>query len=634
MKYLLVLFIFSFTVKLAASDELYPVKAIPDNLLTNANAVYRLDKAVFEIEKEERATYKLHQVITILSDQADDLAYFQVGYDNLRKVKSLEAYVYDKNGKEIKKYKEKDFTDYSNISGFSLYEDNRVLVADLSQKSYPYTVEIIYEIQFKYLYTIPDWSVIPGYKMSVQASEYTLIYPIELKPRHKLLNSNLEATITQDNGVEQKIWNFGAFEAVRSEPFSKGLSSYAPILQLSPSKFSYEGYSGDMSSWDGMAKWQNKLNQGLNDLSKETIAEVKNLVTDLPDDISKVKAIYKYMQSRTRYVSIQLGVGGFKPFSAGTVDKVGYGDCKGLSFYTKCLLEVAGIDAYYSWIYGGKTSPEVDKEFPYDNFNHIVLFVPLATDTLWLECTDQKIAPGYLGDFTSDRYALVLEPNKAHLLRTPKYRKEENTILMSAKVNIDAEGNAITEMQSNFIGLGAGYNKLDYFITQSLIDQEAWLRSYISMSEFSISSFEIVDQKTDMPQIDLSVDFSLRGAVAKTSDKFYLRPTMLHPLIIDLRNEKNRKSEIYFPLNSYFEYEVDFSLPDGYSIDKIPLTTELNTDFGSYKIEFEKLEQGLKCKRYFYPSKGTFPAEAYDQFKAFYDAIKLAEKQQIVISKI
>lgn len=634
MKYLLVLIIFAFAGTITASDELYTVKSIPDHLLTNANAVYRLDKAVFEIEKEERATFKFHQIITILSDQADDLAYFQVGYDDLRKIKSLEAYVYDKNGKEIKKYKEKDFTDYSNISGFSLYEDNRVKVADLSQPNYPYTVEIIYEIQFKYLYTIPDWSTIPDYKVAVQSSEYTLVYPLELKPRYKLLNSNLEPTVSQEKDIEQLSWKFGEFEAVKSEPFSKGISSFAPILQLSPSKFSYEGYSGDMSTWDGMAQWQNKLNQGLNDLPKETIAEVKKLVANLPGDKDKVKAIYKYMQSRTRYVSIQLGVGGFKPFSAGTVDKVGYGDCKGLSFYTKCLLEAVGINAHYSWIYGGKTSPEIDENFPYDNFNHIVLFVPLASDTLWLECTNQKIAAGYLGDFTSDRYALVLEPTKAKLIKTPSYGQKENSIKMSAKVSIDQEGNANTKMESNFIGLGAGYMNLDYYITQSTIDQEKWLRSYISMSEFSVNNFEITDQKSDLPQIDLKVDFTLRGAVAKTSDKFYLSPTMLDPLIINLRNEKNRKSEIFFPVSSFFEYEVDFNVPEGYAIDKIPLSTELNTDFGSYRIVYEKLEDGLKCKRSFYPNKGTFPAESYDAFKAFYDAVKLSEKQQVIISKI
>jgi hypothetical protein len=634
MKYFILLLFLSFSIVLVASDVKYPVKEIPDNLLLNANAVYRLNKATFEIEKAERASFNVHKVITIMSDRADDLANFWVGYDNLIRIKSLEAYVYDKNGREIKNYKEKDFTDYSNISGASLYEDSRVKVADLSQNSYPYTVEIIYELQFKYLFSIPDWKGVPSYKVSVQSSEYALIYPKEFKPRYKMLNSNLEPIITQQKDREQMKWDFGQFEAVKSESYSKGISSFSPVLQLSPSKFSFEGYSGDMSTWDGMAKWQNKLNEGLNDLSDKTINEVKNLVADLTDEKAKVKAIYKYMQSKTRYVSIQLGVGGFKPFSAGTVDEVGYGDCKGLSFYTKCLLEAVGINSYYSWIYGGKTNPEVDKDFPYQSFNHAILFVPLAKDTLWLECTDQKIPAGYLGDFTSDRYALVLEPTKANLIRTPRYGAAENTIKMTAKVTIDEKGNANTSMESSFIGIGSGYRNIDYYITQSTSDQEKWLRSYIDMSDFSVNNFEIKQQETEIPQIDLQVDFSLRGAVAKTSDKFYLNPTMFNPIIINLKNEKDRKSAIYFPLNSFFEYEVAYETPEGYSIEKIPTPGELKTTFGSYKIEYEKSEKGLKCKRSFYPSKGTFPADEYEQFKAFYDAIKLLEKQQVVISKI
>ncbi len=619
---------------LQASDDIYAVKSIPDHLLANANAVYRLDKAVFEIEKEERANYKVHQVITILSDQADDLAYFTVGYDALSRIKSLEAHVYDRNGKEVRKYKEKDFTDYSNISGGSLYEDNRVKVADLSQTNYPYTVEIAYEIQYKYLFFVPGWSVIPTYKVSVQSSEYTIIYPPELKPRFKLANSDKTPKITVEKDLEQMKWEFDDFEAVRMEPFSKGISSFAPTLQMSPSKFSYEGYTGDMSTWDGMAKWQTKLNEGLNDLSTETIAEARNLVANLPDDKSKVEAIYKYMQSKTRYVSVQLGVGGFKPFSAGTVDKVGYGDCKGLTFYTKCLLEAVGINSYYSLIYADEVKLELDLDFPSKKFNHVILFVPLEQDTIWLECTSQKVAAGYLGDFTSDRYALVLEPDKANLIKTPKYGKKDNAIRMSSKLTIDADGNADAVMQSHFIGVGTSYKDLKFYISKPIVDQEKWLRRYISMSEFSVNRFELTDKKTDVPQIDLSVDFNLRGAVAKTSDKFYLNPTMLHPVVISLKNEKDRKSDIYFPIDYYFDYEVDFSIPEEYTIESIPNATSLNTEFGSYEIAYEKVEDGLKCKRSFYPTKGTFPATSYEDFKAFYDAIKLSEKQQIIISKL
>ena len=59
------------------------------------------------------------------------------------------------------------------------------------------------------------------------------------------------------------------------------------------------------------------------------------------------------MQSRTRYASIQLGIGGYKPAPAMEVSEKGYGDCKGLTNYMSALLKEAGITSYYTWVKSG-----------------------------------------------------------------------------------------------------------------------------------------------------------------------------------------------------------------------------------------------------------------------------------------
>jgi transglutaminase-like putative cysteine protease len=72
-------------------------------------------------------------------------------------------------------------------------------------------------------------------------------------------------------------------------------------------------------------------------LPEETKAKMRALIGDEKNPIMKAKLIYDYVQQKSRYVSIQVGIGGWKPMDASDVDRLGYGDCKGLTNYTKAL---------------------------------------------------------------------------------------------------------------------------------------------------------------------------------------------------------------------------------------------------------------------------------------------------------
>ena len=61
------------------------------------------------------------------------------------------------------------------------------------------------------------------------------------------------------------------------------------------------------------------------------------------NDTDKISALYKYMQDKVRYVSVQVGIGGWQPIEAETVDRLSCGDCKALANYMESLLDVAGI---------------------------------------------------------------------------------------------------------------------------------------------------------------------------------------------------------------------------------------------------------------------------------------------------
>jgi hypothetical protein len=94
--------------------------------------------------------------------------------------------------------------------------------------------------------------------------------------------------------------------------------------------FKLDNYKGDMSTWKGFGKFIYELSKGRDVLPDDIKQQVKSLTARASSDVEKIKILYDYLQKNTRYISIQLGLGGWQPFEATYVAKKGYGDCKAL----------------------------------------------------------------------------------------------------------------------------------------------------------------------------------------------------------------------------------------------------------------------------------------------------------------
>jgi len=109
----------------SAEKPEYAIDKIPDALKSKANAVIRNRVLVITVLANGTAEENCHTVISILNKNGEDYGVFTEFYNKFSSISNLEGAVYDEKGKRIEKLSD-DFNDFSAISGFSLYEDNRV----------------------------------------------------------------------------------------------------------------------------------------------------------------------------------------------------------------------------------------------------------------------------------------------------------------------------------------------------------------------------------------------------------------------------------------------------------------------------------------------------------------------------
>ncbi|NRA91299.1 MAG: DUF3857 domain-containing protein [Psychroserpens sp.] len=320
---------------------------IPSELQKNANAVVRSDATNIQIFDIDRMVITNKRIITIFNSSADSKLGAFVYYDKGTNIKKLEARVYNSVGEEIKKIRQRDFVDQSAVSGGTLYSDTRVKYLDYTPVSYPYTMHLETEVEYSTTAFIPSWTPIEGFHTSTQNSSYKIenltSIPLKVKPMN-FEDFNIEKL----GEVHYAVKNL---KALKYESYSPSFEKFAPKLKVSMEEFMMEGVAGSNSNWNDFGKWMNdKLIAGTQDLPDAVINEVIALTKDAESDIEKAKIVYQYMQGKTRYISVQVGIGGWKPMLASDVERLGYGDCKGLTNYTKAMLDEIGVPNYYTVI--------------------------------------------------------------------------------------------------------------------------------------------------------------------------------------------------------------------------------------------------------------------------------------------
>ncbi|AWV98065.1 DUF3857 domain-containing protein [Arcticibacterium luteifluviistationis] len=608
------------------------VSQIPEELMESADAVIRFDKTEFLIESTKESNTKRHWAITIMNARgAEEHELFRAYYDDFSKVRKIEGILYDAQGKEIKNLRGKDVEDYA-LSGFSEgVSDGRVKVADFSNLNidYPYTIEFSYEKQDKNMLFFPSWVPITAEKTAIMSSEFS-IESKEVPFRVKENGMTGFDVVKKTAHPFIKSWSLENVKPFKYEGYSQ--NEDVPHLVTAPSLFEIDGYKGEMNSWSDIGKFYAELNSKRDELPEEQIAKLKQLIKPEMSFEEKVKTTYEFMQSHTRYMSIQLGIGGWQTMTAKSVAERGYGDCKALTNYTIALLKTIDIKAYPVIISAGKNFSNPLEDFPNMSFNHVIACVPSVKDTIWLECTSQTNPAGFLGSFTGNRKGLLVKSEGAELVNTIQYSPQENFQKRTAEVWLKEDGNAKLKIASSYGGIQQS-RRADVVDSYNHDEQIKFLKGSIDLASFELGDFKLEKIKNKIPEVTEDVSLTARKLVAVSGKRLFLKPNILSGFYGTPLNKEDRKTNLYLNPNIYTVEDSDvilFHIPEGYKTEKSPKPILLESPFGVYASEVKREGNTLNYTRKVSVKGGTYDKSMYSEWVDFLKAINRADKQRVV----
>ena len=528
------------------------------------HATIMTEELVYELSSPVSGQYSVHRKVLVHNEKGLPTASFWEYTDAFHSVASFSGSItYQGKSRKIRK---DDLINHSLTDGLA---DDAAICLYQPASPYPFTVEYDYTVSCKKgIASFPTFLPLDRENVSLVGASYTLIVPAGFAIQYF---ASAEPVVEKGK-TDRYQWKFAMPDGFREEHLMPSFLTFVPYVYASPVEFSYGGKTGSQRNWKDIGLWLYGLQEGAQDLPDEAVAKFREMTKDCKTPEEKVAVLYRYLRDNTRYVSIQLGIGGLKPFPASTVYKSGFGDCKALSNFLRAALAAVGVESDY---YAVSTSHAT--LFPgyvsIGQMNHVMLAVPLKEhrDTLWVECTNPAIPLGYRHEDVAGHEVLLVKQDGGERVRVPSYPDSLRCSSVRAEITVRADGSASLQAVKS-LRLDRTEPYLD-FSSEKPEDQARILTSGWNLHAENLRVQSIQDNfnqpgyrgRDFCPQMDIAFTADVFQFAKVNGNRLFIPANPMAKSLYVQRQE--RVNDIRVGEGSTLTDTVVFHLPAGYRIE-------------------------------------------------------------------
>ena len=564
--------------------------------------------------KKGKLKKKVTKLLQINHTNADDYTdtgiYFSKGDD----LKIHTVRIEDIDGNVLRELKKKEIKTQSSVMQGALYTDDFVKYFQPKWHQYPY------RIYYEFTHTVEDFLFLTHWSPITRSDVPTIAASLSVNlPSDYPINMNFpddEISFSEKEIGNEKTYTWEAINILppKLDNYGPPLRSISPSVLVIPEQFKY-GLEGSQKTWNDYGQWQYRMNEGLRDLPSSEKQKIDELIAGLTDQRAIVNTLYNYLQENHRYILVSIETGGLKPYPASYVCEKRYGDCKALTNFMQAMLDYVKIPSFYVKVYAGDNPVSIKTEIPSQQFNHVILGVPMQGDTLWLENTSNSNPPDYLGTFTQNRKGLLVDSKNSRLINLPALQAEKPTEHSIYNFSLDATGTGDLSIETT--ASNQDFESLNYYrknTTGTKIKKK--INRYYPLKNTTLVDYEFTQPDPLKPEVLLKTNWTAKRQYQKIGNRIVF--SALPFTKFELEKPKDRTQPLVFNYPEFESFEVNYQIEnlEGFNVE-IPESVEVEMPFGNLSVSATVVDGLIKIKQIRTVKAGKFSLEVYPEIYQF-----------------
>ena len=382
------------------------------------------------------------------------------------------------------------------------------------------------------------------------------------------------------------------------------------------------------ASWEQLGRWYAGLEKDRRQPSAEIRAKEAALVQGKTTDLDKIQALYDYVATNFRYISLSFGVGRFQPHAASDVLHNEYGDCKDKHTLLASLLAAGGYSANSVLI---NSARKIDPDVPSPaQFDHVFTMLPLGKDEIWMDTTTEVAPFRLLASVLRKKQALIVPQNGTpHLEETPA-----NPPMVNRQVSdIQGKVNELGKLQARVHYEFRGDSELYLRMLFRRVSRNKWPDFLKQMSVYDGVTGEVSDvHATDPAETHqpFQLDYKIEAAnyLDWSKKKSELALPFSEMTMADADEDSPDPVQVGSPVEYTYKLRIEF--PAKYT-ETAPLPFTMKRDYGHFEATYKAAGNVFTAERTLVTTMNELPATRASDYIAFRRAVLADAGQKMQI---